>query len=681
MQGRTPARSFSRLLRPRPAIWILTLLLSRGAAWGATAEFAISRESGTERNAAVGMAIVPATGIPPDLARVQIVGPAGPVGSRILWARPGDPLSVLFDASSGATAFALRVTESAVPDAASEWAPRAGLVLETRARPEGPAESLAQIHTLWQRATNTFGRSLAPQIHDAVHRHGRTQDFLSHYSGWFQAPRDGSYAFATVSCDSSFALIDGRLVASWPGWHGIEGGRHGQHGGRVELKRGPHQVEYWHALRGADFIASLAWMPPGATEFAVMPAGAFAPVALFQAAANGPSAAFTWEIARHAMAGDAMLATVNLQAIGASEGRAFEWSFDDGTAIRGPRGAHVFSYGGPRRVTLTVKAPGSEPLRVIAAIAVHPVWTQLAECPDPVYEHLCQQALRLPLEQLSPAALAGFVRMAERMDDAPFLDGLQEALFARREAFTGVHAFVLHRLGFHYQRPGRPRYDRVPVVWRAVLDDATAAADLRARTAVHLAGFLVHSLADPAEGLRLLNETSADERLSTEDRRLKTIFRGDALVLLGQREAALAAYRQAGTTVGPEDTDYEVRRRVRIETARDDIRRKEYEAAERLLRGLEWERPVERLELETGLMMVEVFRGRGENVMALGICRRLLAAAPADPRRPELLLAAAATCRDLKRETECRELVAQLLKDHPYSEAAALAKDRLGGGR
>jgi Tfp pilus assembly protein PilF len=228
------------------------------------------------------------------------------------------------------------------------------------------------------------------------------------------------------------------------------------------------------------------------------------------------------------------------------------------------------------------------------------------------------------------------------------------------------------------------QYDRVPVAWRAVLADPAAAAELRARTAVHLAGFLVHSGTDVPGGRHLLEEQAPDERLSAVDRRLKTIFRADALVLQGQREAAVDCYCQAGNAVANNDTDYEVRRRGRIENARDYLRRKEYDAAEEVVRGLEWERPLERLELETGMLMAEVHRGRGEQLLALGVCRRLLAAAPAGPRRSDLLLVTAQLCRELKRDSDCRALLAQLWKDHPYSEAAALAKDRFperAGGR
>jgi tetratricopeptide (TPR) repeat protein len=645
----------------------------------ALCEFVVKREGGTWP-AAAGTAAVWPVGIPPEQARMEVVGPAGPVGSRVVWARTGDPLTVIFDTSSGAETYTVRVSDSGV-SATLDWTPRAGLVLETRTRADGPVDRLAQIQQLWQRATNTFGRTLVPQIFDGFHRHARTSDFLARYSGWFQAPKDGRYDFAIVADNASFLLVDNRPVAEWPGWHGVEGSRHGQHAGSIELKRGLHQIEFWNAQAGPGFSVSVAWIPPGATRFATIPAEAFAPVAPFRVSAvHGEpiNAAFSWEITHHALAGDNGLIGMRFRALTAEEGANCTWRFDDGTDHKGAEFQHVFAREGLRRVELTLRRQGTVVAVIQQSVAVHPQWTQLAECPDHIYGLLRDRALQLPLPQLTPADLSAFVRMAERMEDWPFFGALAEAVYARRSAFTGEQAATLHRLGFYYQRPGVMQYDRVLVVWRAVIDDATASAELRARTAVHLAGFFVHSGTEVEAGKQLLEERAPDEQLAQVERRLKAIFRADALVLLGQREAAVAAYRQAGNAVANNDTDYEVRRRGRIENARDYLRRREWDATEQVVRGLEWERPLERMELETGMLMVEVHRGRGEYLMALGVCRRLLAAAPADPRRSDLLLVAAQVCRDLKRDSECRKLLAQLLKEHPYSEAAALAKDRFG---
>ncbi len=656
------------------------MLACAGLASAGICEFTVKREGGAWPAAAGSVTVWP-VGVTPEQARMEVVTATGTVGSRIVWARTGDPMTLIFDTSGGAETYTVRISNAGVlptPD----WTPHSGLVLETRSRADGAVDKLTHVQNLWQHATNTFGRSLVPNIYDGTHRHGRPADFLSRYSGWFQAPRDGRYEFAVVADNASFLLIDSRPVAEWPGWHGVEGSRHGQHNGGIELTRGAHQIEFWNVQNTGGFSIRVAWQLPGESRFVVMPSEAFAPVASFRVtgvAGDPVPAAIAWDVVQHAQAGEEIMIGMRFRALTSAEGVNCLWRFDDHTEHQGNECLHVFSREGLRRVELTLRREGKVIGTLPQAISVHPNWLQLAEFPEHVYTDLRDRAGKESLPQMAPADLAGFVRMAEKVEDWAFMGELSDAVYARRAVFTNELASTLHRLGFYYQRPGVMQYDRVSTVWRAVLADPGVEADLRARTAVHLAGFLVHSGMDVAGGQHLLEEEAPDERLSGIDRRLKIIFRADALVLLGQREAAVACYRQAGNAVANNDTDYEVRRRGRIENARDYLRRKEWDAVEQVVRGLEWERPLERMELETGMLMADVHRGRGENLFALGVCRRLLAAAPADPRRSDLLLVTAQVCRDLKRDSDCKALLAQLWKDHPYSEAAALAKDRFPG--
>ena len=646
------------------------------AAGTGSCEFTLQREGGAWPALAGAATIWPA-GVPPEQARLEVVTAAGTVGCRAVWARSGEPMTILFDTSSGAASYTVRVSRACVPT--PDWTPGAGLLLETRSRAEGPVDTLAQLQNLWLQASNTFGRSMVANIYDGLHRHGRPGNFLSRYSGWFQAPKDGRYEFAIVADNASFLLIDSRPVAEWPGWHGVEGGRRGQHGGAIELTAGLHQLEFWNVQNAPGFSISLAWQLPGETRLTVMPAAAFVPVASFRVAGvqNEPlPAALAWEVVQHAQAGEEILIGLRFRALTSGDGVGCLWRFDDGTEHAGAEYVHVFSREGLRHVELVLRRQGEVIGVLPQEVSVHPNWLQLAEFPEQAYDSLRDGARQEALSRMAPADLAGFVRMAQKVEDWTFLRELAEVVYNRRAVFTNALASTLHTLGFYYQRPGVMQYERAATAWRAVLADPSAEAGLRAATAVQLAGLLLRSGTEVAEAQRLLVESAPNEQLSWADRRLKTIFRADALVLQGQREAALACYRQAGTAVAGNDTDYEVRRRGRIENARDYLRRKEWDAAEKVVRGLEWEWPWERLELETGMLLAEVHRGRGEYLLALGICRRLLAAAPADVRRSDLLLVAAQVCHDLKRDNDCQALLAQLRKEHPYSEAAALAKDR-----
>ena len=115
---------------------------------------------------------------------------------------------------------------------------------------------------------------------------------------------------------------------------------------------------------------------------------------------------------------------------------------------------------------------------------------------------------------------------------------------------------------------------------------------------------------------------------------------------------------------------------ARLESARDLIRRGEYEAAEEHLRQIEWETPIDRLSPEVGLGLILVHLGRKEYPLALSRCQRLLYSATVDTHRADVLFYLIETELALNRPDAARETYAKLLKENPYSEATARAKDR-----
>src|SRR5208282_5702719 len=117
------------------------------------------------------------------------------------------------------------------------------------------------------------------------------------------------------------------------------------------------------------------------------------------------------------------------------------------------------------------------------------------------------------------------------------------------------------------------------------------------------------------------------------------MYQGDTLLAAGQIEQARSRYLAAGTSAAPGDLRYALLRRTRIETARNYIRQGDFDAAEGVVRAIEWETPLERMGTETGLLLAAVWIARKEVPFALSACRLMLIAAPDDARRPEVLLA------------------------------------------
>ena len=89
-----------------------------------------------------------------------------------------------------------------------------------------------------------------------------------------------------------------------------------------------------------------------------------------------------------------------------------------------------------------------------------------------------------------------------------------------------------------------------------------------------------------------------------------------------------------------------------------------------------WETPAEQLSLETGVALLKVHLARKEYGMALARCTALLRVASTDTDRAELLYHHIEINLALGRAAVARETLATLLKDHPYTESAARAKDK-----
>lgn len=603
------------------------------------------------------------------------------VPHRVVWHRSDEPMLLSFDASSGSTDYTIEAWDEA--GTPHEWLPRTGLMVETRHRPidtPDTADTWEEALSLWERAGESVGRSFATQVFSGLPPHGVASDFIVRFDGWLQIAQAGEYAFATASDDASFLSVDGHRVAVWPGQHAPHEGVFGKHHGVLRLERGVYRFEYLNVEFASGYQVLAAWRPPDAKYFKVIPAAAFAPIDTFtvRSVTSDTTAVplVAWQHEGFAVAGTTVLYDVRLWLPGGAGDGAARWMVDDGLSALGDDVRHVFVGERVANVTCEIWRDGKRAGRMSQPVRMQRNPSQREETPE-VRLRALLRAATLPnvLRKRTPKDLCALFSAADATDDSSLAD-IAETLFERRHACVGPLAEGLYALGFYYQRPGLRDHGRVDAVWSAVIEDPLAEEGLRARTGLHLAGFLIHSGLGVARGMRLFETMASDAALTEGDRRLKLIFIGDGRLMLGDRVGAIVALRQAGRAVADDDTHYEVRRRVRLEAARHYLVKKEYAAAERVIRELEWEWPLERLNLETGLLMLDIYRGRGALDFALAAAKRLLAGAPADPARPDLLLAMASIQHTLKRETDFSKTLQHLRREYPYSEAVALAADR-----
>ncbi|MFF9687087.1 family 16 glycoside hydrolase [Streptomyces sp. NPDC014623] len=95
---------------------------------------------------------------------------------------------------------------------------------------------------------------------------GYADNFVAEVSGYLVVPADGTYAFRLNSDDGSRLVIDDREVIDHDGLHGAE-----PKDGFAQLTAGSHPFRVDYFERSGDQQLTLAWKPPGAADFGVIP--------------------------------------------------------------------------------------------------------------------------------------------------------------------------------------------------------------------------------------------------------------------------------------------------------------------------------------------------------------------------------------------------------------------------
>ncbi|MFJ3582353.1 RICIN domain-containing protein [Streptomyces sp. NPDC090127] len=95
---------------------------------------------------------------------------------------------------------------------------------------------------------------------------GLDSTFVTHVIGNVKATAAGTYGFRLTSDDGSRLRIDDQLVIEHDGLHGAE-----PKDGTVELSAGLHSLRIEHFERDGGQQLTLAWKPPGASGFSLVP--------------------------------------------------------------------------------------------------------------------------------------------------------------------------------------------------------------------------------------------------------------------------------------------------------------------------------------------------------------------------------------------------------------------------
>lgn len=659
---------------------LLAIVLALPAAdWpiaGASRRWALEREAAAPP-APVGRVLVWPQA--EDEATAIVTGPGGRVvPSRLVWAAHGEAMEVWFDATSAGDAPVLWVGKAlAMPT----WEPPAGLLLEVRTRPKAPFDTAEQITALWDKAAPVQGRGFARQIFHGANPFGPSTELAARFTGSFTIPTPGLWHFATISDEGSVLAVDGKLVVAWPGSHGPEGGLRGEHAGKVRLEAGRHRIDYLVVQTGGGFTAEVAWRRDGDKAWAVMPETAFAGTAAWQAVrpetAQGPDlAAIRWQVEAHAAPGtedtDPCAVLTRFEVVG-PPGVAL-WIFDDGGRDSGRLLRHWWLSHGQRQVTVEVKPERGASVKRTLPVAVHPAWIQPGPLPDERPHAWRKELANRDLVRAPASEVAAAVAFALASGETTVLLNVAGQVRARARDLAGADAAVAEAMAMRLQSAELRRYREAAEILQAI-GEVGRPALAAARGRLHLGGLRLHVEGDLA-GAAAAWQGLDPAAFGAGDRRLLALYRADALLLSGDETAARAAYRAVGTVVDPADRGYVMRRRLRLELARDRLSQGAWDAAEAALRAVEWETPLERLGDETGLLLMRLWLARGELERARVRGRMLLSCADG-ARTSDVLLAAIRVELAGKDRAAAARLAVRLRQDHPFSEAAAAARELL----
>ena len=299
------------------------------------------------------------------------------------------------------------------------WEPQRGLILETRGYVGGNPSNLQNMSKIWVESKPFQGAGQIDRVWQGHNFFGPTDRFVSRYVGFFWAPVAGEYTFATTSDDASFLLVDSKEVVAWPGWHGPVGDA--RHSGKVKLDPGIHRLDYLHLSSGGTSCAVAAWRIPGAKDFEVIPASAFAPLSRavpgsLEASAPAAPPDFDCDIT-----GEALLSTTEeLYAVKVSFAdrtaghptSVVSWDFGDGQSGRGQSASHIYLADGVYAVTMTL-GTGAAARAVTNRIHVHQHWGWQTQKEIDNINDFLPEITRYDVEKLDAASCLGLMTLAQ----------------------------------------------------------------------------------------------------------------------------------------------------------------------------------------------------------------------------------------------------------------------------
>ena len=567
----------------------------------------------------------------------------------------------------------------------ASWQPERGLLLEIRRKPKGDCNDWKQMQNLIERSKEVDGIGYRPKIWDGGNVFGGLPaNFISIYRGYLICPSSGKYGFATASDDASFLLIDGKLVAQYPGVHDIQGGQRAEHRGEINLAAGKHRIEYYHVQFGGGSRTLAAWKKPGDKKYEVIPESAFprllpTQVGRLESAQNPVVADFQPTQKGAIFLGDNQFTEISFANQSSGNGLSFRWQFGDGTESTEANPSHISCSLGQRQVILTVQ---DQQGRKDQFELIVPVKEDVRAAQDKGSgAKFLAQLITYSLDDLDLLDLWRIARLTEAVDDSISTIRLAQAYL--RRAGESPHPDYRHHaylmLGDAYLSKQVGKHQEALAAYQEAAryapgETALIAAQLRRADALAL------NPADREAALAAYRKMVADHEKSKDPQVATAQIRvGDLLTSLGRYREAEEAYRKVpalrGQKYQPEKDA--VRRGAYIQTISSYLNARRWQDAWETIQTWEDALPWDKLTGLPGLYRGKAKMGFKEYQAAIDLLKECIRVNRAGTQVPEAKLLIGEAYYHLGQIKQGTNYLEQVVDQFPATTWALTAKQLL----
>jgi hypothetical protein len=504
--------------------------------------------------------------------------------------------------------------------------------------------------------------------------------------------RNNTYTFYTGSRGPSFVLLDGSPLTAWTesAPPPLKGDKYRNFKATsLNLQPGLHRIEYFYACPG-DFLAMLAWRPPGERHSAIMPREVFAahgrykPVAAqHKEASDAPL--FSWQVANDLrVPGGPDLVDMQLAVSAPREGWTYRWQFGDGVEATGPDQQHLYLGTGNFRVKLTGQAPSGALHSTEHSIHAHIRWAERKSAElEPIAERIATTDYSAaPIPQLINGY--DFVRRASNKQQhyGAWRAKMRSALVARLDEFTSEHGLWAQQLGEDCASWRVRSYPDALRCYEKALELLPADHPQRPGALIGKAAILIRCLAQPQAGLETLKEAQ-EAGLTDTLLRPSQLLNAEAMLGIDEPPGAVIDYLRQLTPDRPlvEQTRADLKLRGVLRHARSLADAQDGPVQlQHAMDKLAWiiqEAPLQSLSPELNQVKMEIQLARQEYARVWVRSGYLLKLNLSELVRPKILALRVRALAGMGSTDEARKAFAQLVAQYPYSPAVTDAKRAL----